>query len=309
MTTVKKRTGGVVKSDRMTVHTSKLRCGTVALIGRPNVGKSTLVNAILKQKVSITSPKPQTTRFPIQAVYEDERGQILFTDTPGIFGKVEDSLAKRINRRAEDVFRKDTDLILYVIDPTRHRDYEENKTLGLVRNVRSPKILVINKIDLPEPRFEAQYRFMEDEFDAVVKVSALTETNIPVLVETIFRYLPEREPFIDTTTLVQPGLTLNSKTFIAELIREKAFLNLRRELPYTITAVTDSIEEKGSGVLSIKARILTSADRYKAMIIGKGGAMIKEISMAARKELEIATNKKVYLEVTVETDPHWMDYV
>lgn len=288
--------------------TEMKRSGTVTLIGRPNTGKSTLVNAILKQKVAITSPKPQTTRFPITAVYEDDRGQIVFVDTPGIFGKVEDLLAKQINKRAQDAFRQDVDLILYMIDHTRRRDFEENKSLGIVRKLRSPKILVVNKIDITQPTYEVQYRFMEDEFDTVVKISALKGTNLPILLEAIFRYLPEREPLVDTTVLVQPGLNLTSNTFIAELIREKAYLNLRREVPYTITVVVDVIEEKDDGLLYVKARILTSADRYKAMIIGKGGAMIKEISMAARKELEVASNKKVFLDLTVETDPHWMDY-
>ena len=114
---------------------------------------------------------------------------------------------------------------------------------------------------------------------------------------------------IDTTTLVQPGLNLDSKTFIAEIIREKAFLNLRREVPYAVAAVVDEIEERDNGVTYIKARLLTSADRYKGMIIGQNGAMIREISMAARKELEVAANKKVYLDLTVESDPHWIDYV
>jgi GTP-binding protein Era len=293
----------------MAMKETMRKSGTVTLIGRPNTGKSTLVNAILKQKVAITSPKPQTTRFPMSAVYEDDRGQIVFVDTPGIFGKVEDLLAKQINRRAEDAIRQDVDLVLYMIDHTRHRDFEENKTLGIVRKLRAPKILVVNKIDITQPSYEVQYRFMEDEFDTIVKISALKGTNLPILLDAIFRNLPEREPLIDTAALVQPGLNLTSNTFIAELIREKAYLNLRREVPYTITVVVDVIEEKDDGLLFVKARILTSADRYKAMIIGKGGAMIREISMAARKELEVASNRKVFLELIVETDPHWMDYI
>ena len=114
---------------------------------------------------------------------------------------------------------------------------------------------------------------------------------------------------IDRTKLAQPALNLDSKTFIAEIIREKAFLFLRREVPYTLTSVVDTLIERDNGSLYIKARIITSADRYKSMIIGKNGAMIKEISMAARKELETATSKKVFVELTVETDPHWMEYL
>ncbi len=129
------------------------------------------------------------------------------------------------------------------------------------------------------------------------------------LIDAIFDYLPEGKALVDTTQLVQPALNMDSKTFLSEIIREKAFLFLRREVPYSLTAVVDDVQERANGTTYIKARILTSADRYKSMIIGKNGAMIKEISMAARKELETATNKKIFLDLTVETDPHWIDHL
>jgi GTP-binding protein Era len=286
-----------------------MKSGVVALVGRPNVGKSTLLNTLLGQKVSITSPKPQTTRFPIQAVYEDTRGQIIFVDTPGIFTKVKDQVSARVNLRTEETIEKGVDVIVYMVDHTRERAEEENRALGIVRKVHIPKILAINKVDVKTPTHIVQYRFMEEEFDKVIHVSALENKHIPVLLDAIFDYLPEGKPFIDASTLPQPGLNLDSRTFIAEIIREKAFLNLRREVPYAIAAAVDDIVERENGVMYIKARLLTSADRYKGMIIGRGGEMIKEISMAARKELEVAANKKVYLELTVETDPHWIDYV
>lgn len=286
-----------------------MKSGIVALVGRPNVGKSTLLNTLLGQKVSITSPKPQTTRFPIQAVYEEERGQIIFVDTPGIFTKVKDQVAARINLRTEETIEKGIDVILYMVDHTRERAEEENRVLGLVRKLQIPKILVVNKVDVKEPTHIVQYRFMEDEFDDVVEISALENKHIPILLDKLFERLPEGSAIVDTKDMVQPGLNLDSKTFISEIIREKAFLNLRREVPYAIAAVVDEVEERENGVTYIKARLLTSADRYKGMIIGAKGEMIKEISMAARKELEVASNKKVYLELTVETDTHWIDYV
>jgi GTP-binding protein Era len=284
-----------------------MKSGIVAIIGRPNSGKSTLLNMILGQKVSITSPKPQTTRFPVQAVYEDTRGQIIFVDTPGIFGKVKDQLAKRINQKAEQTLSQDLDLVIYLIDHTRERDFEENKALGIVRKASVPKLLVINKIDIRKPTHIIQYKFMEEEFDTTVEVSALMGKNIPTLLDTIFSFLPEGPQLVETKDLVQPGLNLDSKTFLSEIIREKAFLFLRKEVPYTLTTVIDEVAERKNGTLYIKARILTSRDRYKAMIIGKDGYMIKEISMASRKELETATNKKVFLDLTVEVDPHWID--
>jgi GTP-binding protein Era len=287
----------------------KPKSGVVAIIGRPNAGKSTLLNNILKQKVAITSPKPQTTRFAIQAVYEEERGQIIFVDTPGIFAKVKDQLSRKINPRAAEALSQGVDVVLYLIDHTREREEEENKALGIVRKAAVPKILVINKIDVREPDHRIQYKFMEEEVDAVVEISALTGKNIPTLLNTIFSFLPYGEAQVDTGKLIQPGLNIDSKLFVSEIIREKAFLFLRREVPYTLTAVVDELVKRDNGALYVRARILTSDDRYKAMIIGKGGAMIKEISMAARKELETAGGKKVFLELTVQTDPHWMDYL
>ena len=283
------------------------KAGVVAIIGRPNAGKSTLLNNLLGHKVSITSPKPQTTRFAIQAVYEDDRGQIIFVDTPGMMGKVTNPLARRINLEAGNQINKELDLVIYLVDHTRERDVEENQAFGMARKFKGSKILVINKIDVVRPSHIVQYKFMEEEFDAVVAISALGRKHLGRLIEVIFDFLPEGKPMVETADLPQPGLNINSKTFLSEIIREKAFLFLRREVPYSLTAVIDDTIERDNGVLYIKARILTSADRYKSMIIGKNGAMIKEISMAARKELETATNRKVYLDLTVETDTHWMD--
>jgi len=291
------------------MENAKKKVGVVCMIGRPNAGKSTLLNMILRQKVSITSPKPQTTRFPLQAVYEDERGQIIFVDTPGIFGKTPDQLSKRINSKAEESLNTNVDVVVYVIDHTRERDFEENKALGIVRKAPGAKILVINKIDVVKPTHIVQYKFMEDEFDDVVEVSALEGKNIPNLLDAIFSHLHEGEDLVDTKTLTQPGLNLDSRMFLSEIIREKAYLFLRKEVPYSLTVVIDDTIERPDGTLYIKARILTNQERYKGMIVGKAGYMIKEISMASRKELETATNKKVYLDLTVDVDPHWMDYL
>ena len=284
-----------------------MKSGIVCFIGRPNVGKSTLLNSIIGHKVSITSPKPQTTRFAIQALYENEEGQILFVDTPGIYGKSEDKLAKLVNKNAQDAADGNIDVVLYVVDHTRERDYEENKSLGIVRKVDAKKILVINKTDVRHPTHIVQYKFLENEFDTVIEVSALTRKNINLLIKAIMKYLPEREKIIEAEHLSHPGLNMDSKTFAAEIIREKAYLFLRREVPYSLTTVVDEIVNRDNGVLYIRGRILTNDDRYKVMIIGSRGRMIKEISMAVRKEIETASNKKVFIELTVETDPHWVE--
>src|SRR3989344_3864080 len=284
-----------------------MNSGYVAIVCRPNSGKSTLLNNILGHKVSITSPKPQTTRFPITAVYKDDRGEIAFIDTPGIFAHVQDPVSKKINPRTEKILNEGVDVIVYLVDHTRDRRTEENKNLGIVRKINKTKILVYNKTDIKEPSFIPHYRFMEEEFDSTVSVSALYRHNLNRLIEAIFTYLPEQELNLSDPNRPTPAVYLDSKTFIAEIIREKAFLFLRKEVPYTMTAVVDETYKRGNGIMYIRARILTTDDRYKIMIIGEKGRMIKEIGMAARKELETATSQKIFLELTVEVDPRWYE--
>ncbi len=283
-----------------------MRVGTVALIGRPNSGKSTLVNNLVGQKVAITSPKPQTTRVSMQAVYDDGLNQIIFVDTPGIFSSLpagrKGILPRQVNLVAERVLRQDVDVILYVVDHTRKRGMEENRTLGIIRKIDKPKILVINKIDLSAPSYLEEYKFMEDEFDAVVAVSALKNKNLPILLLEILKYLKEGERIVVREDMPTAAINLDSKLYIAENIREKAYLILRDELPYSIRVVVDTVAPRDNGMFYIKARIITTADRYKKMIIGKGGARIKVIGSMARRELELATGQKIYLDLKVEVE-------
>lgn len=284
-----------------------MKSGYVAIIGRPNSGKSTLLNNILGHKVSITSPKPQTTRFPIHAVYEEARGQIIFIDTPGIFAKVKDQVSKKINPLTEQTLHEGVDVIVYLVDHTRDRDIEENKILGIVRGTKKPKILAYNKNDIKSPSFLPHYKFMEEEFDKTVTISGLYKSNLNYLIDDIFELLPEGKEIIDNKNRPTPLLNMDSKMFIAEIIREKAYLFLRKEVPYTLTTKVEEIETKENGTKYIKAKIITMADRYKSMIIGEKGRMIKEIGMASRKELETATNQKIYLDLIVEVNTHWYD--
>lgn len=284
-----------------------MKTGKVLLMGRPNVGKSTFVNNLIGQKVAITSPKPQTTRFAIKALYEDEKGKVIFVDTPGIFGKAEDELSKKINAKTLAILREEVDVVVYMIDHTRKRDFEEARVLGLVRKIEKPKILVINKMDLKEKSYLPQYKFLEEEFDAVFEISALQRHNFRLLIEKIFEYLPEKGAEEIPEDLVYPLINLDSRTFISELIREKVFLMMGEEIPYRTTVVVDDVAERDNGMTYIKARILTTEDRYKKMIIGSDGHKIKEIGSYARKEIALAINKKVFLDLTVETDPHWQE--
>lgn len=287
-----------------------MRYGRVLLIGRPNVGKSTFVNNIIGQKVAITSPKPQTTRFPIKAIYEDDRGEIIFIDTPGIFAKAQDLLSKKINLNTLKAIQEEVDVVVYMVDQSRRRDFEEAKVLGIVRKINKPKILVINKIDAEGQSYLPQYKFLEDEFSDHFQISAINKTHTKPLLEKIFEYLPQIDPKDRQDRkekLVYPVLNIDSNIFISELIREKVFLKMGEEIPYTVTVVVDEIIERNDKLTYIKARILTTDNRYKKMLIGEGGKRIKELGSMARKEIELATAKKIYLDLTVETNAHWQE--
>lgn len=239
------------------------KSGVVAILGRPNAGKSTLLNAILGTKASITSPKPQTTQFSVQAVFDDPRGQIIFTDTPGIFAKTDNPKAHDINLTAEHSLKEGVDVVVCVIDKTRERGIEENKVLGIIRKVDVPKILVINKIDKKHPDFIEQYQFLKEEFDATIELSARSYENINILIDTIFLFLKVGKKLVDSERMATPVLNMDSKLYLEEMIREKAFLRLRREVPYSIRVVVGNIIEKPQKNMTvIEARIYCPA-RYK----------------------------------------------
>ena len=289
------------------------KIGKVVLMGRPNTGKSSLLNAIMSQKVAITSPLPQTTRKNSRVVYSDARGKIIFSDTPGIMGKVDDLMGKRINQEAPKELNQ-ADVILCLVDISRPKNDEENKVIGLIRKVKAKKILVYNKMDVAVGTKDhlPEYNYLEEEFDRVIPVSAIKEKNVKGLINYIFELLPtkknkELEKYIDTINdEKKPKMGMNSKEYVAEIIREKAYLFLREEVPYSVDVRVDEIVDKKKLIL-IKAKILTTADRYKKMIIGRNGKKIKEIGYNARKELELMSERKIFLELTVEIDKHWAE--
>jgi len=293
----------------------KKKYGRVVIVGRPNTGKSTLLNAIMQQKVAITSHLPQTTRKNILAIYEDEKGKILFTDTPGVLGKITDLMGKKVNQEVPKTLNK-ADVIMCLVDISRPKNEEENKVIGLLRKVNSKKILIYNKIDAAVGSKDhfADYNYLEDEFDKSISVSALKEKNVKGLIKIIFDLLPVKnnKDLIKEIEIYQkenkPLISMGSKEYIEEIIREKAYLFLREEVPYTIFVGVDKIEDKEK-LIVITATIYTSADRYKKMIIGKNGQKIKEIGYNSRKELELMSQRKIYLDLTVKTDRHWMERV
>lgn len=279
-----------------------MKSGFVTLFGRSNVGKSTLLNQLVGTKIAITSPKPQTTRHQIQGVVHDERGQIVFVDTPGIFTTSRNQLTKYLNKAAQNALR-DVDVVLHVVDPTRPIGPEDKKIMGVVRELPQPKILVINKIDVYQPRYLASFEVLADDYDAVVKLSAKNGKHIGSLINEILELLPEGEGIYEGGQLTN----LDNQFWFAELIREKLFLRLHEEVPYSVHVVVDEIRRRADETLYVKARILTSADRYKGIIVGKGGRGIREIGQSARRELEGAVGGKIYLDLHVEVDAHWTE--
>ncbi|OGL95199.1 GTPase Era [Candidatus Uhrbacteria bacterium RIFOXYB12_FULL_58_10] len=281
---------------------AKQKTGFAVLVGRSNVGKSTLLNTLVGTKVAITTPKPQTTRLPVQGILTRPDGQVVFVDTPGLMKKAKDMLTKKLLDSVKDSL-KDVDVIVYVADPTRSIGDEEKAMLAMIRNIEKPKILVINKADLNSPPFVEHYRDLAAEFTRVIDVSALTGMNVNALADFIFESMPEGEPYYPLQQLTN----MKSEIWLAELIREKLFLRLRQEVPYTTHVEVEEMETREDGTLYVRATVYTTEERYKRMIIGKGGQGIKEIGQSTRNELEAVMQKKVFLDLTVEVDAHWVE--
>ena len=281
------------------------KSGFAALVGRPNVGKSTLMNRLIGQKIAITSNKPQTTRNRIQTVYTDERGQIVFLDTPGIH-KAKNKLGEYMVRAAERTL-SEVDVILWLVEPTDYIGAGEQHIAGQLAHTKTPVILVINKVDTVKKEeilhFIDTYRKLLD-FAEIVPVSALKGTNTDTLLGVIFQYLPCGPKFYDEDTVTdQP-----ERQIVAELIREKALRCLDEEVPHGIAVVIDRMKERGSqGLVDIDATIMCERDSHKGIIIGKQGSMLKKIGSAARYEIERLLGCQVNLKLWVKVKKDWRD--
>ncbi len=276
------------------------------MIGRSNVGKSTLLNALVGTKVAITTPKPQTTRQPIQGIVHDPRGQIVFVDTPGVFERARDTLTRALNARARESLRG-VDLVLYVVDPTRSIGNEEHMVQRMLAAVKKPKILVVNKIDARDPVALEEFRMMQSAFDGYVEVSALRHRNLKDLLAQSFALLKPGEPFYPEFQFSN----MEHRMWVSELIREKIFIQMGEEVPYATAVEIEEYEERPQRdpskppTLYMKANILTTNPQYKKMIIGAGGRKIKEIGANARRELEAVLQKNIYLDIEVVVDADW----
>ena len=281
----------------------QFKSGFAALIGRPNVGKSTLMNHLIGQKIAITSKKPQTTRNRIQTVYTSEEGQIVFVDTPGIH-KAKNRLGDYMVNVAQRSL-KEVDVVLFLVEPTDYIGAGEQQILSQLRKINTPVILVINKIDTVKKEelfgFIDVYR-KEMDFAEIVPVSALKNDNTDELIRCIMKYLPYGPAFYDEDTVTdQP-----QRQIVAELIREKALRSLNEEIPHGIAVTIERMKWQGQ-IVDIDATIICERESHKGIIIGKQGAMLKKIGMNARKDVEDLLESKVNLQLWVKVKKDWRD--
>ena len=282
------------------------KSGFVTIIGRPNVGKSTLMNHLIGQKIAITSNKPQTTRNRIQTVYTDmERGQIVFLDTPGIH-QAKNKLGEYMVNVAEHTL-SEVDVILWLVEPSTFIGAGEQHIIKQLKKTKTPVILIINKVDTVEREkileYIDAYRKVFD-FAEIVPVSARTGDNTDELVKVILNYLPYGPQFYDEDTVTDQPM----RQIVSELIREKALKLLDEEIPHGIAVSIDIMKERpNQPIWDIEATIVCERDSHKGIIIGKGGAMLKKIGSAARYEIEDMLEMKVNLQLWVKVKKDWRD--
>ena len=279
------------------------KSGFAALIGRPNVGKSTLMNCLIGQKIAITSKKPQTTRNRIQTVYTSEEGQIIFVDTPGIH-KAKNKLGDYMVHVAEHSLRE-VDVILWLVEPTDYIGAGEQHIIEQLKKVKTPVILVVNKIDtVKKEQLLASIDLYRKQLDfaEVVPVSALKKDNTNVLIAQIMKYLPYGPAFYDEDTITdQP-----TRQIVAELIREKVLRSIDEEIPHGVAVTIESMKY-GKKLVDINATIICERDSHKGIIIGKGGQMLKKIGSMARTEIEDLLEQHVNLQLWVKVKKDWRD--
>lgn len=285
------------------MENKQFKSGFATLIGRPNVGKSTLMNTLIGQKIAITSSKPQTTRNRIQTVYTSEEGQIVFLDTPGIHkakNKLGDYMVNVAQRTLSEV-----DVILWLVEPGDYIGAGERHIIEQLKNTNTPVILVINKIDTVKKELILTYidaYRKELDFAEIVPVSALKKDGMEVLIECIMKYLPYGEPFYDEDTVTDQPM----RQIVAELIREKALKCLEEEIPHGIAVTIEQMKYR-KRIVDIDATIICERDSHKGIIIGKQGSMLKKIGSMARPDIEELVERQVNLKLWVKVKKDWRD--
>ncbi|MBR6949140.1 MAG: GTPase Era [Bacilli bacterium] len=280
-----------------------MKSGFVSLIGRPNVGKSTLLNTLINQKIAITSNKPQTTRNIIQGIYNEDGYQIVFVDTPGIH-KPLNKLGKVLNKEAESL-TKDVDAILLLVDAYEGIGAGDKRIIESLKGSESPVILVINKVD--QISKDALIGVINDykdlyDFADIVPISAITKENVQELLSVIKKYLEDDMRYFDDGMITTSTLNF----LVSEFVREKIFRLTEEEIPHSVTCITSLFEEK-KNIVNITVDVIVDRDSIKKIIIGKQGSLLKQVGIEARKDIEALLCKKVYLELYVKTIKNWRD--
>ena len=280
-----------------------MRSGFVSLTGRPNVGKSTLINALVGYKVAITSDKSGTTRNNIQGIYNDDDSQIVFVDTPGIH-KPLNKLGQRLNYEAYYSV-EDVDIVLFLVDSTKELGNGDKFVINELKEIKKPVFLILNKVDKikKEKLFEIILKYKDlYDFKEIIPLSALKKDGISELIKTLKKYLPDNVMYFPLESLTNTTLEFR----ISEIIREKVLRLTEDEVPHAITCITTNLVEQKDKMI-IDAVIIVERDSLKSIIIGKKGSMLKEIGSKARMDIEKMTNKKVYLNLLVKTIKNWRD--
>ena len=283
---------------------NSFKSGFVSLIGRPNVGKSTLMNVLIGQKIAITSNKPQTTRNRIQTVYTDDRCQIIFLDTPGV-NKAKNKLGEYMLNVAERTI-SEVDVILWLVEPTTFIGGGERHIIEKLKKAKAPVILVINKMDMVKKADTAEViKTYSAEFDfaEVIPISALRGNNTFDVIDAIVKYLPYGPAYYDEDTITDQPM----KQIVAEIIREKSLHALSEEIPHGIAVVIDKMKTREDGICDIDATIVCEKDSHKGIIIGKQGSMLKKIGSTARFEIERLIEGKANLQLWVKVKKDWRD--
>jgi len=286
------------------------KCGMVSIVGRPNVGKSTLFNKILEEKVAIVSKIPQTTRNQIRGIYNDERGQIIFIDTPGLhLGK--DKLDKFMNKASSNTMQE-ADCIIYLVDVTRLIGEEEQNVANKLKKVTRPLILGLNKIDKGDKNFAAYISFWEEvkgksvtEMDSfmMMPLSSHKGINVDKLIDAIFDFLPEGPALYPEEIICD----VPQRMAFADIIREKLFRLMRNEIPHSLGVVIEDMQPAKRKTMVIKALIIVEKDTQKEIVIGQKGQVLKKVGTLAREELEDLLEMKVFLELFVKTRKNWRE--
>ena len=281
------------------------KSGYAVIIGRPNVGKSTLMNHLIGQKIAITSNRPQTTRNRIETVLTTEEGQIIFLDTPGMIRKADNKLGEYLIDVSDKTIG-DADVMLWLVEPSSYIGHGDRDIAEKLKKQKKPVILIINKIDTIDKKkapeiLEAWEKVLA--FDDIIVVSALRGLNVEEVIRAILKRLPEGPQYYDEEVVTDQ----NMRQLAAEIIREKALRALNEEVPHGIAVQIDSYKERSEDLTAIEASIICERDSHKGIIIGKGGSMLKKIGTAARRDIEEMTGTKVFLKLFVKVRKNWRD--